>query len=527
MRPVLTAEAMRQADRRTMEEVGLPGSLLMENAGAAVARIIQERFPQAQRPLVVCGPGNNGGDGFVTARRLLARQPEVLLLGSRGDVKGDAGLHLKAFEASGGQVVEVASEKAFSRVRERAFRPSLVVDAVFGTGLRDRPAGVFAVAIEQMTAWALAGAPVVAVDLPSGLMADVGASDPPCALATLTVTFGAPKPAHLLPPACDRVGELVVADIGIPDRVLGDLKPQLFLLESEDALRCFPPRPPGGHKGTFGHLLVIAGSSGKTGAALLAALGALRAGAGLVTVGTPAAALPTVAGGRPEIMTEALADGLGGVLSAQALKRALALARERDAVVLGPGLGQDAGTREFVRTFVPQCPVPLVVDADALNALTAAGTSTGPLELIKRPQPTIVTPHPGEMARIASLDTLVVQKRRLETARDFANASGAVVVLKGQRTVVAEKGGRAAVNPTGNPGMATAGSGDVLAGVIGALLCRHDAWTAATAGTYLHGLAGDRAAAARDESGLLAGDIAEALPLAVRSLRGGPISSSR
>jgi NAD(P)H-hydrate epimerase len=314
------------------------------------------------------------------------------------------------------------------------------------------------------------------------------------------------------------VGEVVVADIGIPARVLSDVWPQLFLLEPADALRCFPPRVPGAHKGNLGHVLVIAGSSGKTGAAILTASGALRAGAGLVTVATPAAALPLVAAGRPELMTEPLADGLGGVLSAQALKRAVALARERDVVVLGPGLGQDPGTREFVKTFVPQCPVPLVVDADGLNALTAAGTTTGPLELIRRHQPTIVTPHPGEMARLASLDTAAVQRRRLETARDFAAASGAVVVLKGQRTVVAEKGGRAAVNPTGNPGMASGGSGDVLAGVIGALLCRHDAWTAATAGAYLHGLTGDRLRARVGEVGMLAFDLAEALPEAIRSL---------
>ena len=267
---------------------------------------------------------------------------------------------------------------------------------------------------------------------------------------------------------------------------------------------------------------MIAGSSGKTGAAILVASGALRAGAGLVTVATPAAVLPLVAGGRPELMTEPLADGLGGVLSAQALKRALTLARERDVVVLGPGLGADAGTREFVKTFVPQCPVPLVVDADGLNALSAAGTTTGPLELVRRSHPTVVTPHPGEMARLASLDTVVVQRRRLETARDFADASGAVVVLKGQRTVVAERGGRAAVNPTGNPGMATGGSGDVLAGVIGALLCRYDAWTSATAGVYLHGLCGDRVKARCGESGMLASDLADALPETVRWLTRDP-----
>jgi NAD(P)H-hydrate epimerase len=526
MKPLLGAEEMREADRRTIEEVGLPGLVLMENAGGAVARVIEERYPRARRPLVLCGRGNNGGDGFVAARRLLAREPEVVLLGTRDEVKGDAAVHLRVFERSGGRVDEVADEEAFARVRERASAPPLVVDAILGTGMRDKPGGLLAAAIEQVAAWALAGSPVVAVDIPSGLRADSAVFEAPCALASVTVTFGAAKPALVLPPACDRVGELVVADIGIPARVLGEVAPRLFLLEPADAARCYPPRPAWAHKGSFGHVLVIAGSTGKSGAAILTALGALRAGAGLATVGTPAAALPLVAAARPEIMTEPLADGLGGVLSAQALKRALALARDRDVVVLGPGLGQDAGTREFVRTFVPQCPAPLVVDADGLNALTAAGAPTGPLELIKRPLPTIVTPHPGEMARLASLDTSVVLKRRLETAREFAEASGAVVVLKGQRTLVAEKGGRAAVNPTGNPGMATGGAGDVLAGVIGALFCRQDAWTAATAGAYLHGLAGDRAVLSRGEAGAVAGDILEALPEAILALGGLPSSSA-
>jgi NAD(P)H-hydrate epimerase len=413
--------------------------------------------------------------------------------------------------------VEAADEEGWTEACARLDSPALVIDALLGTGLRGDAEGLFAVVIEQMAAWALSGSPVVAVDIPSGLSADSGACEGPSVPATLTVTFAAPKLAHVLPPSCDRVGELVIAEIGIPARVLTEGNPRLFLLERADARRCYPPRPPNSHKGNFGHLLVIAGSTGKTGAAILSALGALRAGVGLVTVATPAAALPLVAAGRPELMTEPLADGLGGVISAQALKRALALARERDAVVIGPGLGQDPGTKEFVRTFVAQCPQPLLVDADGLNALSAAGTTTGPLELIKRPS-TIVTPHPGEMARLAHLATAAVQRRRLETARDFAVASGAVVVLKGQRTVVAEKSRRAAVNPTGNPGLATGGSGDVLSGVIGALLCRYDPWTAATAGAYLHGWAGDRAAKRLGQASLLAGDVVDSLTDAISAL---------
>jgi NAD(P)H-hydrate epimerase len=518
MLPVLGAAEMREADRRTTETAGLPGVVLMENAGAAVARVVDERYKHLRRPLVVCGKGNNGGDGFVAARRMLSREPDVVLLAAREEVQGDALTHLRAFEGSGGRVTEVRTSEDVGRVLDGLGTPSLVVDALLGTGLRERATGIYVTAIERIAAWALAGTPVVSVDLPSGLFADSGVCEGASVPATLTVTFAAPKRAHVLPPACDRVGELIVADIGIPASVLGETGAQLFLIEARDGARAFPPRAPSVHKRSLGHLLVIAGATGRTGAAVLTAVGALRAGAGLVTVGTPAAALPLVAAGRPEIMTEPLADGLGGVLSAQALKRALALARERDAVVLGPGLGLDPGTREFVKQFVLQCPVPLVVDADGLNALTAAGTMTGPLELIKRPHPTVITPHPGEMARLTGLESAEVQRRRLETARDFASASGAVVVLKGQRTIVAEKGGRAAVNPTGNPGMATAGTGDVLAGVVGALLCRHDGWTAATAAAYVHGLAGDRAAARVGQASLLAGDLLDALPEAIRAV---------
>jgi NAD(P)H-hydrate epimerase len=291
----------------------------------------------------------------------------------------------------------------------------------------------------------------------------------------------------------------------------------LGCLEPADAAAAFPPRSAGAHKGDFGHLLVIAGSVGKSGAAVLSALGALRAGAGLVTVATPGPALPLVAAGRAEVMTEPLpVDGSGG-LGRDAVGRAVTLARERDAVVLGPGLGQDPGTREFVRAFAQQCPAPLVVDADGLNAL--APSASGGSFTLKRDLPTILTPHPGEMARLLASTSGEVQRDRLAAARAFAAGSGALIVLKGQRTIVADPEGRAAVNPTGNPGMASGGTGDVLAGVIGALLARRcSGWLAATAGVFVHGLAGDRAAARLGPDSMLAGDVAHALTEAVRSL---------
>jgi len=311
------------------------------------------------------------------------------------------------------------------------------------------------------------------------------------------------------------MGEVSVADIGIPASLLDEEgQTRLWLLEVKDAARAYPSRKPDAHKGTFGHVLIVAGSVGKSGAAILAACGALRAGAGLVTVATPEPALPLVAAGRPELMTEPLPVGGSGGLGPEALARALALAKGKDAVVIGPGLGQEASTRDVVRGFVAACPAPLVIDADGLNAL---GSSSGTLS--KRTAPTVVTPHPGEMARLISADAADVQRRRLEVARDFAAASRSVVVLKGHRTVVAEAGGRAAVNPTGNPGMATGGTGDVLSGVMGALLARGlDPWVAATAAVYVHGLAGDVAAERLGQESLLAGDVIEALPQAIRSL---------
>jgi len=520
MIPVLTAAEMSQADRRTIEEVGVPGAVLMENAGAAVAAAIRRRYPAARRPAVLCGRGNNGGDGFVVAHRLLDLRPAVYLAGSRAETKGDARLHLTAYERAGGVVNELPDLADWQAARPAVDRAGLVVDALLGTGLREKPSGLMGQIVADL-AEAPPPGPIISVDIPSGLSADTGDVTWPTVRAALTVTFAAPKHAHVLPAACDRVGELVVADIGIPPEVLAESGTRLWLLERADAARAYGRRRPDAHKGTFGHVLVVAGSVGKSGAAILSAVGALRAGAGLVTVATPAPVLPLVAAGRPEIMTEPLPVGGNGGLDRDALTRALALAVDKDAVVLGPGLGQDAATRDFVRGFVAKCAAPLVIDADGLNALAggAGGPGSDAGALSRRAAPTVLTPHPGEMARLLGSDAAEVQRRRLGAARELAAQSGAVVVLKGYRTVVADSAGRAAVNPTGNPGMATGGTGDVLSGIIGALLARGlDPWAAATAGVYVHGLAGDGAAGRLGEESLLAGDVIEALPDAIRSL---------
>ncbi len=520
MIPVLTADEMRRADGLTIDEIGLPGPVLMENAGGAVAEAILRRFPHARRVVVLCGKGNNGGDGFVVARRLRRGGAEALLLGRREDVRADARTHLEAYERSGGRVLEVADAGAWAAARGRLDGADVLVDALLGTGLRGRASALPAAAIAELVQRAEAGVPVVAVDIPSGLHADGGTSEGPVVRATLTVTFAAPKPGLVLPPESEHVGELVIADIGITPETLAAVGPSLFLLEDADAAAAFPPREPSAHKGRFGHVLVVAGSLGKTGAAVLAASGALRTGAGLVTVATPLSCLGTVAAARAEVMTEPLPETATGGPSEEALDRVLTLADERDAVVLGPGLGQDPSTAAFVRELVRRCPKPLLVDADGLNALAAAPAEEWAEALRSRTAATVLTPHPGEMARLRGQTVSAVQGHRVDAARDLARESGAVAVLKGQRTLVAEPGGRVAVNPTGNPGMGTGGTGDVLAGVVGALLARHEAWLAATSGVYVHGWAGDLAAEALGEEGLLAGDVVESLPRALASRRG-------
>jgi ADP-dependent NAD(P)H-hydrate dehydratase / NAD(P)H-hydrate epimerase len=519
MLPVLTAADMRAADRSTIEEIGLPGALLMENAGAAVAAAVVARYPGARHPVVVCGKGNNGGDGFVVARRLLPRGATAVLLARREEVAGDARVHLQAYEKSGGTLLEAGAPGAWTVAEARLRSADLVIDAVLGTGLDREPRGLAREAIASMRGAADRGVPVVAIDLPSGVPTDSGQVPWPAVRASLTVTFAAAKLGHVLPPACDLVGELIVADIGIPESCVEATGWRVGLIEARDAERAFGARAPAAHKGTLGHVLVVAGSLGKTGAAVLASTAALRAGAGLVTLATAEKALHFMPGLRPEVMAEPLAATAAGAIGKDALDRALALADSRDAVVLGPGLGQEAATREFVREFLARCSRPLVVDADGLNALGALGDpGTGPSGPWSRERAMVLTPHPGEMARLMNTTVADVQSRRLDVARALSLRTGAHVILKGQRTLVAEPSGRVAVNPTGNPGMATGGTGDVLAGLVGALLARHDAGLAAVAAVFVHGRAGDLAAARLGQSSLLAGDLIDDLPRAVVTL---------
>lgn len=513
---VATAEEMRRADRRATEELLLPSLLLMENAGRGAVQVMEAVFGPlgGRRVAALCGKGSNGGDGFVAARHLAARgaRVEVFLLAPATEVRGDAGVNLAVLQRSGLAVREVTTPEALAEVREALARADLVLDALLGTGLAGPATGLLAEAIELVNA---AGRPVVSLDLPSGLSADQGGLLGPTVQATLTVTFGLPKRGLLLYPGALKAGRVEVVDLGVPASLLGE-GIAVGLLEAGDVRAAFPSRPPHAHKGSYGHLLVLAGSVGKTGAAIMTTLAALRVGTGLVTLGTPASQQPVVAAQLMEGMTEPLPETQARTLSAKAGERIAELAGRMDAVALGPGLGLEPETQALVRTLVRDLEGPMVVDADGLTALA------GHLAVLRAARgPRLLTPHPGELARMLGRGVQEVEADRIGVAQRLAGETGAWVALKGARTAIAGPDGQVSLNPTGNPGMATGGTGDVLTGLVGGLLAQgHPERLALEAGVYLHGLAGDLAREVKGEEGMLAGDLLEAVPAAIRRLRG-------
>ena len=512
---VLTARQMREADRRTIEDLGVPSLELMENAGREVASAIELAFPDlvGRRVAVLCGRGNNGGDGFVVARLLHQRgvHVSVFLVGRAGDVKGDALTNLARIQPLSLPIVEIGRQLEWERHAPEFAGCTLVVDALFGTGLSSPLTGLLAEIVEGVNR---AGVPIVSVDLPSGLSADTHDVIGPCIHATFTVTLGAPKLPLVLSPASAMAGRLVVGDIGIPPSVVESLDGADLRVITPEALRpLLPTRLRDAHKGAFGHVLIVAGSRGKTGAAHLAACGALRSGAGLVTVATPASCQQTVASMGAEYMTEGLPETPAGTLAAGALEAVLAF--PATVVAAGPGLGAGDGVRHFLRGLVERVRAPLVLDADALNAF--AGDVGG---LAAREGRTIVvTPHPGEMARLLGVSTAAVQANRLDTARRLAVSNRLLVVLKGHGTVIATPDGRAAINPTGNPGMATGGTGDVLTGMIAGWMAQGvNADTACRLAVYLHGAAGDLAALDEGQVSMTAGDLVRRIGSATTAL---------
>ena len=516
MLPVFTAAEMRALDQRAMSQLGIPGVRLMENAGRGAAQAILTHFGSQRRKRVVicCGKGNNGGDGFVVARRLKAAGAavRVFLLARASEVKGDSGAMLAAYLKAGGRIQEVTREADLRSLEKALASSDMVVDALLGTGLAGPVTGLYALAIELINRSAK---PVAALDLPSGLASDHGRLLGPVVAAVLTTTFAGWKQGLLLYPGAAKAGQVMVVDIGIPDSAARE-GIGTFLLEASDIAPLFPPREPDSHKGAFGRLLVVAGSVGKTGAAALAARAALRTGAGLVTIAAPRSQQPIIAALGMEVMTEPLPETPGQSASLKAKDRILELVSATDALALGPGLSLDPETQNLARELVREVDKPMVVDADGLSALA------GHLDFLKKAPPRCLTPHPGEMARLLDSTVAEVQADRIETVRSFCQRAGGFLVLKGARSVIGEPGGSVFINPTGNPGMATAGSGDVLTGMVGALLARGvDLLAALQASVYLHGLAGDLARDEKGEAGIIAGDILDAIPRAILKVQRG------
>jgi NAD(P)H-hydrate epimerase len=504
------AEASRRLDRHSIDTLGIPGEVLMESAGRAVAEAVLAELRPESRVLVVCGAGNNGGDGLVIARHLhgLGVPVRIALVADAKRFRGDAAVNLKHARAVG---------VAFEGARWRAPSSGVIVDAIFGTGLSRAVEGSAATAVRRITA-ARAAHPdalrVVSVDLPSGLCADSGRVLGVAVQADVTVTVQAPKPALALEPGRSHAGRVLVARIGIvEDETAAPADAELWTRAA--AGERLPERPSSGHKGTFGHALLIAGSEGKTGAAALAAEGALRVGAGLVTIACPAGLNDILEIKCSEAMTVPVPDTSGRALAAGADASLFELAEARSAVGLGPGIGRGAETVKLVQGLAPRLRKPLVIDADGLFAFAGE-----PERLAARRHPTVLTPHPGEAANLLGSSPAALNLDRPAAARTLAERSQCIVVLKGAATVIAAPDGRVCLNPTGGPALGSGGTGDVLTGLVTGLLAQGlEAFDAAATAAFVHGAAADALAAPIGDSGLIAGDLARAIPEACASLR--------
>ncbi len=523
---VLTAAQMRACDARATAEFKIPSLTLMENAGAAAAHyaVIRYGTAAAGRAVILCGKGNNGGDGLVCARRLKEKvsgsNPVVLLFAAPSAVKGDAAVNLEKWKKAGGTLRTVPDERYWQREREAVAAAPLVIDALFGTGLTGPVEGLLRSVIEDVNTLCRRSR-VFSLDIPSGMSSDSGDSPGPCIRAGATLAYAAPKLGELLPPNCDYVGKLSVAEIGIPPQVLDDNPEfQIHWVTPGDFAPLPMDREASGHKGSYGHVLVVAGSRGKTGAAALAGISALRAGAGLVTVATPESCVPVVASYYPELMTEPLPETDEHSISANSFDygRFDSVLSGKTVLALGPGITTHPHTQEFVHALLRECSLPVVLDADGLNAFTRRIQHLRS----RRWANLVLTPHPGELARMLGRSTADVQSRRLHAAVEAATISGAPVILKGYRTILALPDGRAWFHGPGNPGMATGGTGDALTGILAGLTAQFgtsDWQRVLSLGVYLHGLAGDRAAEELGQEPMIATDLIRNIAPAFQRLK--------
>jgi ADP-dependent NAD(P)H-hydrate dehydratase / NAD(P)H-hydrate epimerase len=515
---VATAELMRKLDQRAISEFGIPGMVLMENAARGIINTLFRSFPDllTSRIGVLAGRGNNGGDGLAVARYLANRgiSCRVFLFAAHEEIKGDASANLGILKRMGVAVQEVLNLEEWEGQKALVGSSDLLLDGIFGTGLKGPVEGFFREIIESVNSLKK---PVVAIDIPSGLDADSGQVLGACIQARITVTFGLAKRGLLVQPGVQAAGRVVIVDISLPALAVDGEKIQDYLIEGADFSPYLPPRKPEAHKGQFGHLFILAGSPGKTGAAALVSQAALRVGTGLITLGVPESLNSILEEKVTEVMTEPLPETREKTLGLSAQQRIYELCSRKTALAVGPGLSLNSETIRLVQQLVRKSPLPAVIDADGLSALA------GKLEILRKNQKELIlTPHPGEMARLAGISIEEIQRDRFEVARGFAKEYGVILVLKGSRTLVASPGGEVFINPTGNPGMASGGMGDVLTGMIGGFLAQGlPVLEAAKLGVYLHGLAGDYAVFLKGERGIAATDLAELAPEALNALASG------
>ncbi|MEW6409960.1 MAG: NAD(P)H-hydrate dehydratase [Nitrospirota bacterium] len=514
---VVTADEMRKIDTRATKELGILGVVLMENAGRCVVTETERRYGclEGKRLCIVSGKGNNGGDGFVVARHATNRGAavSVFIVGEKDDIKGDARINLEILLRSGIPVSELRDKKELRELRRILSTCNIVIDALLGTGLSSSVKGLHKEVIDAINSSAK---PVVSVDIPSGISSDTGEILGNAVVADMTVTAGLPKRGLLLYPGAKNAGVVKIADIGIPKSFLNNDSIKTNLITLEQVKKMIPRREPDVHKGSIGHLLVIAGSVGKTGAACMTAMASLRVGTGLVTLASPASVNDILETKLTEIMTLPLPETDDQTISPYALEEIERILPKMSTIAIGPGLSMNRETLSFIRDVVGESTVPVIIDADGVNAFA------GNLEALKGLRSKVVfTPHPGEMARLLGITAKEVQRNRIEVVQSFATAHRVHIALKGARTVISDPGGNVYINPTGNPGMATGGTGDILTGMIAGFVAQGmELLSSIILGVYLHGLAGDMAAMEYTEMGLIATDLIEKIPEAIKVVRG-------
>jgi hydroxyethylthiazole kinase-like uncharacterized protein yjeF len=514
---LVKAKEMQQMDRETIESFGIPGITLMESAGRGAYTMLVQTFPNIflQKVGIIAGRGNNGGDAFVIARYLMEKNIHinVFILCKKNKITGDAKTNLGLLEKlikknKVCSIIEIADENDFKKVKSKLLHHDIFIDGILGTGLNSDVRGFFK---EIIAAINNSKSPVFSIDIPSGLNADTGKPMGISINATATATFAHPKPGHILHPGDKHTGELEVVDIGIPKFITEKFKPKLHLLEEKDIKILFPPRDSESHKGNFGHVLILAGSTGKTGAATLAANAAMRCGTGLVTLGIPESLNSSIEPQVIEPMTCPLPDNGRGILCESVFEKIIKIARDKNAIAIGPGIGTDKSAKKLVEKLIQTLDIPIIIDADGLNLISEN------LEILNKAKSDIIlTPHPGEMARLCSTTTKEIQENRLESAQKFAKKFNITLVLKGSNTIISFAGKKTYVCPVGNSGMASGGMGDVLTGMIAGFKAQgFSSENASIAGVYIHGLCGDMLAESMGDLGFLASDMVKTIPLAI------------